>query len=142
MKTLLFTLITLSSLSAFAKADCSIYSNGPVTEKLEKVLKKKGYELTKNQKSATFELDYDQSDVEESYLLVSPPNYVRVVRKKIGTYTAFNILENGKHFAFAYGEASSILFRSENYEPTKRNKARSYKKAVRDLKRNLEDCRY
>lgn len=78
MKTLIITLIALSSLSVFAKADCSICSSGPVTKKLEKVLKKKGYTLTKH-KTAPFQLKDDQSDAEDTYLEITPPNRVRIV---------------------------------------------------------------
>lgn len=141
MKILLITLVALSSLSVYAKADCSIYSSGPVTKKLEKVLKKKGYNLTKN-KAAPFQLKYDQSDVEDTYLEITPPNRIKIVTRKIGTYTAFNIWDGEEQVAYAYGEASSLLFRSDYYIPTQGNKDRSYRRAVRDLKRSLEDCIY
>lgn len=137
----LVSAIVFSSFSASANVDCKIYSTEPLGSKLEHVLKEKGYDLSQN-KDATFQLKLNQGDVEDPIILISPPSGLKILKKKIGSFTSINIQEGEAFRAYAFGEASSRFFRSDDYEPTVKNKNRSYKRAVRNLKRNLEDCRY
>lgn len=142
MKTItLLSVMILISFSALANVDCKIYSKSPLTSRLEQVLNEKGYQLSQD-KDAPFLLKLDQGDVVDPIILIASPSGLKVLKKKIGSLTSVNIQEGETFVDYAYGEVSSRFLRSDDYQPTVKDKNCSFKKALRNLKSSLEDCRY
>lgn len=136
MKTLILTLLmSISSLSAFA--DCKMSIPAGSSDNLQKILKKKGFEVVVGQNS-TFNLILDH------YELIDP--YVRIRYGKVTFYdrvmgysSQIDITRNGKFVLQVLGDIRPN-FPGENYSPTYRQIHRSYKKVLRKLKRELPDC--
>lgn len=136
MKILILILLTsISSLSALA--DCKMSIPEGSSDKLQKILKKKGFEVVWGQNS-TFTLTLDQYNIIDPYIRIHYGK-VTLYNRVMGYSSQIDITRNGKFALQVLGDIKPI-FTGENYAPTDRQINRSYKKVLRKLKRDLPDC--
>lgn len=135
MKTLILFTLFVSSLPSFAT--CPIYSEAPVSKSLAKALETNDFVMTSDKK-ARYSLEQDGVDLATAALEVKNGT-ARIIRKRWGFTTIFNIQKDQKFFHQSYGDAINI-FADEYYLPSIRLKNRSHRKAVRNLKENIPAC--